>query len=59
MKKSRNDAVKTAVTSYLERRNYPVSVYFTSDNNPIYTYLINNNTFSFIRTLSYSVHHPV
>lgn len=26
MKKTRNDAIKAAVTSYLERRNYPVSV---------------------------------
>lgn len=25
MKKTRNDAIKAAVTSYLERRNYPVS----------------------------------
>lgn len=25
IKKTRNDAVKAAVTSYLERRNYPVS----------------------------------
>lgn len=25
MKRTRNDAVKAAVTSYLERRNYPVS----------------------------------
>lgn len=26
IKKTRNDAVKAAVTSYLERRNYPVKI---------------------------------
>lgn len=33
IKKSRNDAIKAAVTSYLERRNYPDIDVFTTSNN--------------------------
>ncbi|XP_073941228.1 TAF5-like RNA polymerase II p300/CBP-associated factor-associated factor 65 kDa subunit 5L [Choristoneura fumiferana] len=32
MKKTRNDAVKAAVTSYLERRNYPDTDIFNNNN---------------------------
>lgn len=59
MKRTRNDAVKAAVTSYLERRNYPVSIvcfcnciklFFTVDQQ-IITFVLNKNSIFKIITI--------